>query len=272
MQCVTSRVPHWDDAAEILSSLESDAIFAVTAMAAETLLDTVHVGEGTRVLDVGCGPAIWCDRVLRRGAWLVGTDLSHGLIRSARQRFPEVAFVVSDATQLPFASASFDAVTCNVAINAFPSPEQGAAEALRVLRPGGHYAFTTWCDREQNALLQITYGALKRQLDIDIGHRRSWTRDDAEGVLRSVGFTHIDSEILPLVARVAEPIDVLHLVQTTGKVLHMMQSKGDEARRRTEQDIFDQAELHRRNGMIELATPLVLARGTRPMSQGAENP
>lgn len=261
---MTSRVPHWDDAAKIMASLESQAIFAVTALAAEALLDAVHVVQGTRVLDVGCGPAVWSDRVTRRGARLVGTDLSPGMVSEAKRRFPEIDYIVADAQALPFDDSSFDAVTCNVAINAFPQPEKGASEALRVLVPGGHYAFTTWCDREHNELLQLTFGALKRHLGIDLAHNRSWTAADAETVLRAAGFTAIESRILPLVARVPSAEEALHLVETTGRVLHMMRSKGEEMQRVIERDIMEHAEAYRRDGAIELAVPVVLARGTRP--------
>jgi ubiquinone/menaquinone biosynthesis C-methylase UbiE len=47
-----------------------------------------------------------------------------------------------DAEQLPFDDASYDLVTCRLALHHFPHPERAAAEFARVLRPGGWLGFT----------------------------------------------------------------------------------------------------------------------------------
>jgi GT2 family glycosyltransferase/SAM-dependent methyltransferase len=63
------------------------------------------------------------------------SDPTHG--QSEMNRDPRVEFVVGDATALPFADSSFDAVTLLDVLEHIPDDDAAAAEALRVVRPGG---------------------------------------------------------------------------------------------------------------------------------------
>jgi demethylmenaquinone methyltransferase/2-methoxy-6-polyprenyl-1,4-benzoquinol methylase len=54
-----------------------------------------------------------------------------------RRPAPSVAFVAGDALALPFADASFDAVTISFGLRNLTDPDAGLAELLRVTRPGG---------------------------------------------------------------------------------------------------------------------------------------
>ena len=56
----------------------------------------------------------------------------------------DVSFVEGDVEALPYADASFDVVLSQFGHMFAPRPEVAVAEMLRVLRPGGRIAFTTW--------------------------------------------------------------------------------------------------------------------------------
>lgn len=68
-------------------------------------------------------------------------DLTPAMIRRARDRANRcgraVSFVIGDATALPFAAESFDAVVLHLILAVIPHPDRALAEAARVLRPGG---------------------------------------------------------------------------------------------------------------------------------------
>ena len=68
------------------------------------------------------------------------------MLAYARARSPHVEFVRGDATELPFADGSFDAVTCAFLLLHVGRPEAAVAEAARVLAPDGRAAFTVWDD------------------------------------------------------------------------------------------------------------------------------
>ena len=104
------------------------------------------------MLDVASGPGQVSAAAAARGARPVGVELSAGMIATARAAHPTLEFVEGDAEELPFPDCVFDAVVGGFALNHLPSPERGAAEARRVLRPGGRAAFSVW-DRPERARL-----------------------------------------------------------------------------------------------------------------------
>jgi SAM-dependent methyltransferase len=109
------------------------------------LLDSL---EGRDVLEIGAGAAQGSRYAASRGARVVATDLSVGMLRQARSidagRIACLPLAQCDATALPFAEASFDIVF--TAYGAVPFVADSGAimrEAARVLRPGGRFVFST---------------------------------------------------------------------------------------------------------------------------------
>src|SRR5262249_44904980 len=81
----------------------------------QLMLEQLALREGATVLDVGCGTGqdtLELARVLGPGGRVVGIDSSETMLAAARARAAQadlaVAFVRADATELPFAEASFD--------------------------------------------------------------------------------------------------------------------------------------------------------------------
>jgi SAM-dependent methyltransferase len=103
--------------------------------------------RGARVLEVGAGAA-HCSRWLAgRGARVVATDVSAGMLDGAARLDAatgvRVPLVQADARALPFADASFDVVfTSFGAIPFVPDAGRVHVEAARVLVPGGRWVFS----------------------------------------------------------------------------------------------------------------------------------
>jgi demethylmenaquinone methyltransferase/2-methoxy-6-polyprenyl-1,4-benzoquinol methylase len=97
---------------------------------------------GARALDLCCGTGD-LSLALREGypdAEIVGLDFSAQMLVRARDKARSarpVPFVQGDATTVPFADATFDAVTIAFGLRNLGSVEAGLAEIRRLLRPGG---------------------------------------------------------------------------------------------------------------------------------------
>ena len=114
--------------------------------------DAALLGEprGQEVLEIGAGSG-QCSRWLAaRGATVVATDLSAGMVLEGLEvngRMPDasrVPFVQCDGRSLPFPSGAFDTVFTAYGVVPFVGDSDVVmAEAERVLRPGGRFVFST---------------------------------------------------------------------------------------------------------------------------------
>jgi demethylmenaquinone methyltransferase/2-methoxy-6-polyprenyl-1,4-benzoquinol methylase len=100
------------------------------------------LGPGGRLLDLGAGTGEVAREARRQHpdlALALAADLSPGMLRAGQQRpgSEGMAWSQLDALRLPFADASFDAVTSAYLARNVADPQQMFSEQLRVLRPGG---------------------------------------------------------------------------------------------------------------------------------------
>ncbi len=90
---------------------------------------------GERVLDLAAGTGVSTVELAKSGAWCVATDFSLGMLQAGR--FRKVPMVAGDATALPFADNSFDAVTISFGLRNVADTDAALREMLRVTKPGG---------------------------------------------------------------------------------------------------------------------------------------
>lgn len=92
-----------------------------------------------KILDLGCGTGKSTEGLLRRGIDVVCVDPDPLMLRVTRKKFAHkrhVRVVRASAERLPFADASFDALTIGKALHWFNNP-RAINEMARVLKPGG---------------------------------------------------------------------------------------------------------------------------------------
>jgi demethylmenaquinone methyltransferase/2-methoxy-6-polyprenyl-1,4-benzoquinol methylase len=97
----------------------------------------VAAEPGERVLDLAAGTGTSSEPFARAGCQVVPADFSLGMLQVGRRARPHLAFTAADALALPFADASFDAVTISFGLRNLVDPAAGLAEMARVTRPGG---------------------------------------------------------------------------------------------------------------------------------------
>jgi len=95
-----------------------------------------------RILEVGGGTSGLTSLLYPR-AEITNLDSEPAYADAPANRRPRMQFVAGDATSLPFPDASFDAVTMFDLLEHVPDDAAAAAEALRVLRPGGFLLVTS---------------------------------------------------------------------------------------------------------------------------------
>ena len=108
--------------------------------------DLAGIGDGQRVLDVGCGPgALTAELVSRVGAASVSAaEPSASFAAAVRERLPGVEVRHAAAERLPFADGTFDAALAQLVVHFMADPVAGLREMGRVTRPGGVVAACVW--------------------------------------------------------------------------------------------------------------------------------
>jgi len=121
---------------------------AVTTPCAARLVKWAGVRSGRRVLDAACGTGVVSVTAARLGAQVTGLDLTPELLERARENARiagvEIDWHEGDVEKLPFGDATFDFVLSEFGHIFAPRPEVAIGEMLRVLKPGGTIAFSTW--------------------------------------------------------------------------------------------------------------------------------
>lgn len=97
----------------------------------------VDAWPGETVLDLAAGTGTSSEPFDAAGVRVVPCDFSVGMLQVGKDRRPDLPFTAGDATRLPFADASFDAVTISFGLRNVVDTVRALAEMLRVTKPGG---------------------------------------------------------------------------------------------------------------------------------------
>ena len=103
----------------------------------KVVVDAVDAAPHQRVLDLAAGTGTSAEPYADAGVDVVACDFSLGMLRVGKRRRPDIDFIAGDATNLPFADNSFDAVTISFGLRNVNDPHRALQEMLRVTKPGG---------------------------------------------------------------------------------------------------------------------------------------
>ena len=149
----------------------------------DLLESRVGVLAGRAVLDAGAGTGIASRQLTDRRAVVTALDVGPAMLRRAVARTPGMRAVVADAAALPVRKSCFD-VVCFAQSWHWISQARGAAEAARVLCPGGWWAAwwnhpwadgEAWFDDYWDLLERSCPGVSRDQRNVD------WAQDAIAG-------------------------------------------------------------------------------------------
>jgi SAM-dependent methyltransferase len=141
-----------------------DSLSRLIESVGPVVLDRIDIRPGLDLLDVGTGSGgnVAIPAALR-GANVVGLDVTPELFEHARRRAAEagvdVEWVEGDAQDLQFDDQSFDRVVSTFGAMFAPDHARAARELVRVCRPGGRVAMTTWVNDGFNGELFTMTGS-----------------------------------------------------------------------------------------------------------------
>jgi ubiquinone/menaquinone biosynthesis C-methylase UbiE len=125
----------------------------------------VHIGPGTRVLDVAAGTGTFTFAAARRGAKVLATDFAPGMLDVLRRKAAELGLTnvetaVMDGQRLDLPDASFDVAASIFGVLFYQDQHRGLAELCRVLVPGGRALVSTWAPPPRGEMMRIFGSAM----------------------------------------------------------------------------------------------------------------
>ncbi|MBC8507021.1 MAG: methyltransferase domain-containing protein [Anaerolineales bacterium] len=149
-----------------------------------------RLGEGERVLDIGCGAGVPVARALEQRFQVTGVDLSSEMIKRARANVPEATFIYGDIMDSQFPAVYFDAVVSFYAIFHLPREEHSKLfrRIHRWLKVGGYF-FGTVAQTNEPAYTEHDF----------FGETMYWSNfglEDYQKLLTEIGFQLLESGAL----------------------------------------------------------------------------
>jgi SAM-dependent methyltransferase len=127
----------------------------------QTLVETLGITNGLKVLDLGSGDGTTAVPAARLGADVLGVDIASNLVeagnaRAQRLGLTNLRFQEGDASDLnEFEDDSFDLVVSIFGAMFAPRPFDVAKEVVRVTRPGGRIVMGNWIPGHPTLVAQI---------------------------------------------------------------------------------------------------------------------
>jgi ubiquinone/menaquinone biosynthesis C-methylase UbiE len=237
----------------------------MTSIIVGRLLDAVAAQPGMRLLDVCCGPGYAAGGAAARGLTAVGIDIAPAMVEEARRLFPAAEFHEGDAEALDFDDAAFDAVICAFGLLHLPNSEAALAEALRVLKPGGRYAFAVWCQPERARLLALALRAITSHADLTVPLPPAPPMFQfsepavAKSALERTGFRDVAVEEVPIDFHARSLEDVFDWFdKSTVRTMALFRLQTPEVQRRIRTDILRSAEEFSSDGEVKIPCPALL--------------
>jgi len=231
------------------------------------LVRTLDPQPGEKWLDVATGTGGIAVRAARAGADVTGSDLSPGLIETAKQLAAQeslnVTYEVGDAEKLPYGNADFDVVSSSFGVIFAPDHRAVAHELGRVTKPGGRLGMVAW---EPGGGIGEFFGMMRRfqpPLPEGAGAMLDWGREDYVrdllGAEFDLTFEHGHD---PQVGESGEQIWQIY-VTSYGPVKTLYESLDDERQEELHRSYVDFYEGHRRDGSVAAPREYLLTLGRR---------
>ncbi len=223
---------------------QTPLIHAWLAQATAALLDSAHIRQGMRVLDMAAGAGDQTLDIAQRvgpDGSVLATDISAGILQFAQENaqragLGNVQTRVGDAEELSLDEASFDAAVCRLGLMLCPEPVRALRQAYRALKPGGHAAVLVFSEPQHNPCIGILMSTALQHAGLlprdpyQPGSLLSLGRPGLlDALFREAGFTDVMATRIAAPFRLPSVEDYLNFVRTSASPIVQLLGQLDAA-------------------------------------------
>ncbi len=177
------------------------------ALTARRLVEIARISSKETILDVATGTgacAIAISPLVGARGRVIGIDLSPDMLEVAQQNITKasldnIALQLGDAEHLSFEDESFDKVICASGIFFLPDMLAGLKEWLRVTKPGGVVAFSSFGETSFNPMREMYANRIQNNYGVVLppfrGFPRLITPQKCQDLMQQAGLSIEDIEI-----------------------------------------------------------------------------
>ena len=244
---------------------------SLTSQVIEPLLDSVHAGVDTKLLDIASGPGYVAARASQRGCKVVGIDFSDAMVAKARSAYPNIEFWQGEAEALPFSKSEFEAAVMNFGLLHLAQPEEALRQVFRVIRSKAKLGFSVWTKPEESVAFKIvlwaieTYGDSNVALPIGPPFFRYSEPEQCILALRNAGFSSPTVKVVPMVWEISDYTELFDaFYKGTARTGGLLRAQTSQAIEDIRSAIRDAVSIYMRNNKLVIPMSSVLASAQKP--------
>jgi ubiquinone/menaquinone biosynthesis C-methylase UbiE len=249
---------------------------SLTAQAGAALLAAVGPPSGGKtLLDVASGPGYLAQKAAEQGFQnVVGIDFSNVMVALARREAAaagsRVEFKEEDAEAMAEADACYDAVTMNFGLLHLGQPQKAIAEAYRVLKTSGTFAFTVWAEPQKSIGFAIILAAIEafadKAIPVPEGPPFFYFSKPSNNIdaLKSAGFSEVSVREIDLLWSL-DSGEALYdaFLNGTARTGGLLRAQSEETLRAIRGSVMKDAEKYRAGSQIQIPMCAVMTTGRK---------
>jgi trans-aconitate methyltransferase len=137
------------------------------------VVELLQPKRGEKILDLGCGTGDLSYEISKSGAIVTGSDLSREMIEKAREKYPQIPFIVEDGETFR-TNEKYDAVFSNAALHWMKRAAKVVQSVELALHPEGRFVAEFGGQGNCQTLIQGIKEVLSDEYGMNVAEKNPW--------------------------------------------------------------------------------------------------
>lgn len=150
-----------------------DDKLSFVSMFGKGVVELLQPQSGEKILDLGCGTGDLSYEISKSGAIVTGMDFSGEMLERAREKYPQISFIVEDGETFR-TNEKYDAVFSNAALHWMKQAAKVVESVELALHPGGRFVAEFGGQGNVQTVIRGITEVLSEDYGINVAERNPW--------------------------------------------------------------------------------------------------